>query len=63
MLVAANLAATVLRFVLLRGWVFRRPRPAGLTDGLGEATGVQPRPEVPGRRPSSRGAQQSLYTK
>jgi hypothetical protein len=27
-LVAANLAATLLRFVLLRRWVFRRPVPA-----------------------------------
>lgn len=28
LLVAANLAATLLRFVLLRRWVFRRPAPA-----------------------------------
>ena len=27
-LVAANLLATIVRFVLLRGWVFRRPGPA-----------------------------------
>ena len=28
MLVVANLVATVLRFVLLRGWVFRERRSA-----------------------------------
>jgi hypothetical protein len=27
-LVAANLVATVVRFLLLRGWVFRRTAPA-----------------------------------
>jgi putative flippase GtrA len=32
-LVAANLAATVLRFALLRGWVFRGGGPAGVTPG------------------------------
>jgi putative flippase GtrA len=31
-LIAANLAATVLRFVLLRGWVFRARRAAPILE-------------------------------
>jgi putative flippase GtrA len=41
-LVAANLTATVLRFLLLRGWVFRpSPRAAAPT-----ATASEPRPPI-----------------
>lgn len=32
-LIAANLMATVVRFVLLRGWVFHPPRRTGQTVG------------------------------
>ncbi|NYI42069.1 bifunctional glycosyltransferase family 2/GtrA family protein [Demequina lutea] len=42
-LVIANLAATVLRFVLLRRWVFR-PRPAATTEGARTAVDLTDAP-------------------
>jgi putative flippase GtrA len=44
-LVAANLAATVLRFVLLRGWVFRHDTTGSLRP---DGTGPDDHPAAPG---------------
>ncbi|CAN5303171.1 bifunctional glycosyltransferase family 2/GtrA family protein [soil metagenome] len=42
-LTVANLVATVLRFVLLRRWVFRAPKPAGLdVSYLSRTSGQEP---------------------
>ncbi|MEV0838022.1 hypothetical protein AB0I55_00530 [Actinocatenispora sera] len=42
-LVAANLVATALRFVMLRGWVFGRPEPIRTAAPPAEAGEVPPR--------------------
>ncbi len=41
-LVAANLAATVLRFLLFRAWVFPAGREGGPDDGAGDGTSARP---------------------
>jgi hypothetical protein len=43
-LVAANLAATVLRFVLLREWVFRLPQRYSQWVGPGTVQSASPPP-------------------